>query len=86
MGAKLYVGNLPFKCSESDLESFFGQAGEVKSAKIITDRFSGKSRGFGFVEMSSDEECQEAISKFNGAEMEGRKLVVNEAREKKDRR
>jgi len=86
MGNKLYVGNLPFTITESELESFFSKAGTVNSTKIIFDRFSGKSRGFGFVEMSSDEEAQKAISELNGSEFEGRNLVVNEAREDNQKR
>jgi len=77
---KLYVGNLPYKTTNSDLQDMFSQAGTVTSATIISDKFSGRSKGFGFVEMTSDEEASAAIEKFNGQEMEGRKLVVNEAR------
>ena len=80
MAKKLYVGNLPYKTTNSDLEQLFAQSGAVTSATIISDKFSGRSKGFGFVEMSSDEEANEAINKYNGMEMEGRKLVVNEAR------
>jgi RNA recognition motif-containing protein len=80
MGKKLYVGNLPFSATEQALGDIFAQAGTVESAKIITDRDTGRSKGFGFVEMSSDEEAQQAISKFNGAEYEGRPMTVNEAK------
>lgn len=80
MGKKLYVGNLPFSATDQTLMDTFSQCGKVESAKIITDRDSGRSKGFGFVEMSSDEEAQTAISKFNGVDFEGRAMTVNEAR------
>lgn len=80
MGKKLYVGNLPFSATEQGLVDAFSECGTVESAKIITDRDSGRSKGFGFVEMSSDDEAQDAISKFNGASWEGRPLTVNEAK------
>lgn len=80
MGKKLYVGNLPFSATEQFLTETFGQCGTVESAKIITDRDTGRSKGFGFVEMASDAEAQNAIAKFNGADCEGRSLTVNEAR------
>ena len=80
MNKKLYVGNLPYKTTSDDLQQMFGAAGSVTSATVISDKFSGRSKGFGFVEMSSDEEATAAINQFNGQEMEGRKLVVNEAR------
>lgn len=80
MGKKLYVGNLPFSITEEMVSNTFAQCGKVESAKIITDRDSGRSKGFAFVEMSTDEEAQNAISKLNGAEIEGRALTVNEAR------
>jgi RNA recognition motif-containing protein len=80
MGKKLYVGNLPFTATEQILTDTFGAHGTVESAKIITDRDSGRSKGFGFVEMSSDSEAQEAISKLNGVEFGGRQMTVNEAR------
>lgn len=80
MGKKLYVGNLPFSTTDQDLGNMFAQAGQVVSAKVITDRDSGRSKGFGFVEMNSDEEATAAISKFNGTDMNGRPLTVNEAR------
>jgi len=80
MGKKLYVGNLPFTATEQALADAFAAHGTVESAKIITDRDSGRSKGFGFVEMSSDNEAQEAISKLNGADWGGRAMTVNEAR------
>jgi len=80
MNAKLYVGNLPFSTSDQELHELFTQQGSVVSAKVMTDRYTGRSRGFGFVEMSSCEEAQQAISAFNGTELGGRPMVVNEAR------
>lgn len=80
MGKKLYVGNLPFSASEQTLTDTFSQFGTVDSVKIITDRDTGRSKGFGFVEMSSDSEAQAAISKLNDTEFEGRRMTVNEAR------
>lgn len=80
MGKKLYVGNLPFTTTDQDLNEIFAQAGQVTSAKIVMDRDSGRSKGFGFVEMSSDEDALNAISQFNGAQLNGRPLTVNEAR------
>jgi RNA recognition motif-containing protein len=80
MAKKLYVGNLPYSVSDAQLKDMFAAAGTVASATIISDKMSGRSKGFGFVEMSSDSEADEAISMFNGKEMEGRKLTVNEAR------
>ena len=80
MGKKLYVGNLPFSATDQILHDTFSQCGTVESAKVITDRDSGRSKGFGFVEMSSDAEAAEAITKFNGADYEGRAMTVNEAR------
>jgi len=80
MGKKLYVGNLPFTVTEQDLNDIFAQVGQVASAKIIQDRDTGRSKGFGFVEMSSDDEATKAIEQFNGAELNGRPLTVNEAR------
>jgi RNA recognition motif-containing protein len=85
MSTKLYVGNLSFKTTGDDLQELFSQAGTVESAQVVTDRASGFSRGFGFVEMSSDEEAQAAISQFNGTEIDGRALNVNEARPREDR-
>jgi len=80
MGKKLYVGNLPYSATEQVLTDSFSQFGTVTSAKIITDRDTGRSKGFGFVEMSTDAEAAEAIAKLNGADYEGRSLTVNEAR------
>ena len=80
MGKKLYVGNLPFSATEEVLTSTFSECGTVETVRIITDRDTGRSKGFGFVEMSSDAEAQEAISKFNGAQYEGRAMTVNEAK------
>ncbi len=80
MGKKLYVGNLPFSATDQLLTDTFSQCGTVESAKIIMDRDSGRSKGFGFVEMSSDAEAAEAIKKFNGADCEGRPMTVNEAK------
>lgn len=80
MGKKLYVGNLPFSATEQVLTETFAECGTVESAKIITDRDTGRSKGFGFVEMSTDEEAQNAIEKFNGADWGGRPMTVNEAK------
>ncbi len=80
MGKKLYVGNLPYSASEETLTSFFGQWGTVESARVIMDRETGRSKGFAFVEMSTDEEAAEAISKSDGQEFEGRAMRVSEAR------
>lgn len=80
MATKLYIGNLPFKVREEDLQSLFSQAGAVESVNIIRDKFSGQSRGFGFVEMTSPEDAEKAIQMFNGHSMENREIVVNEAR------
>lgn len=80
MGKKLYVGNLPFSATEQILTDTFSQCGTVDSVKIITDRDTGRSKGFGFVEMSQDSEAQSAITKFNGADYEGRAMTVNEAK------
>jgi len=85
MEAKLYVGNLPYTTVDADLQKLFSQAGTVKSAQVIKDRVSGRSKGFGFVEMSSDEEAQNAISKFNGQDFGGRALTVNIARPREER-
>ena len=80
MATKLYVGGLPYSTQEDALKELFAQAGNVVSAVIIMDKMSGRSKGFGFVEMSSADEAQKAISMFNDQEFEGRKLTVNEAR------
>jgi RNA recognition motif-containing protein len=80
MGKKLYVGNLPFSANDQTLMDTFAQVGTVESARVIMDRDTGRSKGFGFVEMSTDEEAQEAISKFNGQDFGGRAMTVNEAK------
>ena len=80
MGNKLYVGNLPYSVRDSDLEQSFGQFGSVTSAKVMMERDTGRSKGFGFVEMGSDAEAQAAVEGMNGAPLGGRSLVVNEAR------
>lgn len=85
MSAKLYVGNLPFSVSEQDLIELFSQAGPVDSAQIVIDRETGRSRGFGFVEVDSKEAASAAIEQLNGFEMDGRSLVVNKARPKESR-
>ena len=85
MGSKLYVGGLPYSATESQLNDLFAQHGTVASARIITDKFTGQSRGFGFVEMSSQEEAQAAISAVNGTQIEGRTLTVNEAKPQEPR-
>ncbi|HEX4966430.1 MAG TPA: RNA-binding protein [Thermoanaerobaculia bacterium] len=82
MGKKLFVGNLNFKTTDDDLRTLFGQAGTIESATVMMDRATGRSRGFGFVEMSSDDEAEKAIKEFNGYEFQGRALNVNEARER----
>ena len=76
----LYVGNLSYDMSEENLRTEFAEYGEVQSAKIITDKFTGRSRGFGFVEMNSDDEGKKAMEEWNGKDVDGRQLVVNEAR------
>ena len=80
MGKKLYVGNLGYNVTSTDLEKLFAQHGSVRSAQVIEDRASGRSKGFGFVEMDSDSEAQAAISALNGTNLEGRTLTVNEAK------
>ena len=80
MAKKLYVGNLSYNMTEDTLKDTFSAAGSVDSAIIIKDKMSGRSKGFGFVEMSTDEEAQKAIEMFNGKELDGRALTVNEAR------
>jgi RNA recognition motif-containing protein len=82
---KLYVGNLAFQTSSNDLQDLFAQAGTVESASVVEDRETGRSRGFGFVEMSTSEEAQAAITQFNGKEVNGRSLTVNEAKPREDR-
>lgn len=80
MAMRLYVGNLPYSTTDDDLKNTFSQAGTVSSATVIMDKMTGRSKGFGFVEMSSDEEAKAAIEMFNGKDMDGRPLTVNEAR------
>lgn len=85
MGTKLYVGSLPYSTTEQELSELFAQHGSVQSAKVITDRYTGQSRGFGFVEMATAEEAQKAITALNGTALGGRTLVVNEARPQEKR-
>ena len=85
MGRKLYVGNLSYNVTDSDLEQLCAQHGTVQSAQVIQDRDTGRSKGFGFVEMASDEEAQAAIAALNGQQHDGRALTVNEAKPKEDR-
>jgi RNA recognition motif-containing protein len=85
VGKKLYVGNLTYRVSSSDLEQLFSQFGSVESAEVISDRDTGRSKGFGFVEMSSDNEARAAIDALNEQEHDGRRLTVNEARPREPR-
>lgn len=85
MGRKLYVGNLAYSVTDDTLSDLFAQFGTVDSARVITDRATGRSKGFGFVEMSTDEEAEQAISELNGKDFEGRALTVNEARPQEPR-
>jgi cold-inducible RNA-binding protein len=85
MGTKLYVGNLSFNTTENELQELFSQAGTVQEVTLMQDKFTGKSRGFAFVTMGSEEDAQNAISKFNGQTVEGRPLTVNEARPREPR-
>jgi len=85
MSKKLYVGNLAFQTTSQDLQQLFAQAGTVESASVIEDRDTGQSKGFAFVEMSTDEEAASAIEQFNGKEVAGRALKVNEARPRENR-
>jgi len=86
VGKKLYVGNVPFSATEGTLMEWFSPFGNVETATVITDRASGRSKGFGFVEFASDDEAERAISEMNGKEVEGRALTVNEARPMEPRR
>lgn len=86
MAVKLFVGGLAWGTTDDSLKQFFASAGQVVSAVVITDKFTGKSKGFGFVEMSSDVEAKEAITKLNGQELDGRPITVNEARPQAPRR
>ncbi len=85
MNKKLYVGGLPYAVTEDKLQEIFSAHGTVESARVITDRFTGRTRGFGFVEMSSEEEAQTAIDSLNGSDLDGRSLTVNEARPQENR-
>ena len=85
MAMKLYVGNLSFQTSSEDLQQLFSQAGTVESASVVEDRDTGRSRGFGFVEMATKEDGEKAIEQFNGTDLAGRNLTVNEARPREDR-
>jgi RNA recognition motif-containing protein len=85
MGKKLYVGGLPYSVTDDQLNELFASHGTVESARVISDRFSGRSKGFGFVEMSSEEEAQKAINELNGTQYEGRTIIVNEARPQESR-
>jgi cold-inducible RNA-binding protein len=82
MGRKLYVGNLPYETGEADLQELFGRAGSVESVTVMRDQATGRARGFGFVEMSTEEEAQKAIQELNAFQLGGRNLTVNEARPK----
>lgn len=85
MGSKIYVGGLPYSATESQLNDLFAAHGAVESARVITDKFTGQSRGFGFVEMSTAEEAKAAISALHGTQMDGRTLTVNEAKPQEPR-
>jgi len=85
MSNKLYVGNLSFRVTSEDLHEYFAAAGAVESANVVFDRETGRSRGFGFVEMTSEDDANNAIAQFNGQEYDGRNMVVNEARPREDR-
>jgi len=86
MGKNIFVGNLPFSVGEEQLQELFGQKGTVDSVTVMRDAYTGRSRGFGFVNMASDEEAQKAIEELNGYSLDERNLTVNEARPKRDRR
>lgn len=85
MGKKIYVGNLPYSTDDAELENHFAQHGQVDSARVITDRETGRSKGFGFVEMASDEEADKAIQALNGSQLSGRQITVSEARPQQPR-
>ena len=84
MSTKLYVGNLSFRVTSEDLQDYFAAAGPVESANVVSDRETGRSRGFGFIEMSSEDDAHAAIAQFNGQEYDGRNMVVNEARPREE--
>lgn len=86
MQKKLYVGNLPYSTTDNDLRDQFGSVGTVESASVITDKFSGRSKGFGFVEMATEAEARKAIDSLNGVDMGGRNITVSEARPPRERR
>ena len=85
MAKRLFVGSLSYAVTQGQLEELFSQVGKIESCNLITDKFSGQSKGFAFVEMSTEQEAKEAIAKFNNFELEGRKIAVNEARPQEDR-
>ena len=85
MSKKLYVGGLPYSTNDEELKNHFSQAGNVETASVITDRMTGRSKGFGFVEMASEEEAQKAIEMFDGKDLGGRNIKVNEARPREER-
>jgi RNA recognition motif-containing protein len=85
MGSKIYVGGLPYSATEAQLTDLFAPHGNVESARVITDRYTGQSRGFGFVEMSTPEQAKAAIAALNGTQMDGRTLTVNEAKPQESR-
>ena len=85
MGRKLYVGNLPYEVGETELQELFGRTGAVDSVNVMRDQMTGRARGFAFVEMSTDEDAQKAITALNGTQLGGRNLTVNEARPKAER-
>jgi len=85
MAKRIFVGNIPYSAGDEELKKIFEDAGKVESANVIMDKFSQKSKGFGFVEMSTDEEAEKAIKELNGKELDGRALIVNEARPMKER-
>lgn len=85
MAKRLFVGSLPYSATSAQLEELFSQAGKIQSLNLITDKFSGQSKGFAFVEFETEEEAKEAVTKFNNFELDGRKIVVNEARPQEDR-
>ena len=84
MSNKLYVGSLSYDTNEDGLKELFAEAGKVESAAVITDKFSGRSKGFGFVEMATEEEAKKAVEMFNGKELDGRTIIVDEAKPKKN--